>query len=115
MRAGVCAIALLTLPLGAGCAHKPANQVEIDQLNRSIESLRVQNTAYAKQVEELENRLFILNDQLESQKVNQERVATPRLPNILLGPAASMREACAPPFSTTPFRPVWIWASSTPA
>jgi len=109
MRAGVCAIALLTLPLGAGCAHKPANQVEIDQLNRSIESLRVQNTAYAKQVEELENRLFILNDQLESQKVNQERVATPRLPTVALHPAPAAPPVYmpnAPPGTETGVEPV---------
>jgi len=35
----------------AGCAHRPASQSEIDQLNRSTEALRLQNTAYAKQVE----------------------------------------------------------------
>ena len=87
MRVGVCAIALFTLALGAGCAHRPVNQAEIDQLNRSIEGLRLQNTAYAKQVEELENRLFILSDQAESRKVNEERAETPRLPTVALHPA----------------------------
>ena len=98
MRADVCAIAFSTVALLLGCAHQPANQAQIDQLNRSIESLRVQNTAYAKQVEELENRLYILNDQLESRKVNEERVEAPRLPTVALHPTPP-----APtPTATTP-------------
>jgi tol-pal system protein YbgF len=59
----------------------------VEQLNRSIESLRVQNAEYAKQVEELENRVFILTDQLESRKVNEQKVATPQLPTVKLHPA----------------------------
>jgi tol-pal system protein YbgF len=86
MRLAVCAIGLLTLATVASCAHRPVNQAEIDQLNRSIEALRLQNASYAKQVEELENRLFILNDQLESRKVNEERAETPRLPTVALHP-----------------------------
>ena len=58
----------------------------MDQLNRSIESLRAQNAEYAKQVEELENRVFILKDQLDSRKVNEQKVATPQLPTVKLHP-----------------------------
>jgi tol-pal system protein YbgF len=86
MRAGVCAPVFSTVVLLWGCAHRPPKQAEIDQLNRSIEALRAQNTAYAKQVEELENRLFILSDRLESRKVNEERAETPRLPTVALHP-----------------------------
>ena len=71
--------------LGA-CAHRGADQASAEQLNRSIESLRVQNAEYAKQVEELENRVFILTDQLESRKVNEQKVATPQLPTVKLHP-----------------------------
>jgi tol-pal system protein YbgF len=71
-----------------GCAH-PTNQNEIDHLNRSIESLRVQNAAYAKQVEELENRIFILSDRLESRKVNDEKAEVPKLPTISLHPSVT--------------------------
>ena len=95
MRVGVCAIAPLTLALVAGCAHRPVNQAEIAELNRSIEGLRVQNAAYAKQVEELENRLFILSDQLESRKVNEERAETPRLPTVALHPVEPAASATA--------------------
>jgi tol-pal system protein YbgF len=86
MRLGLCTIGLVTCVLA--CAHPPANQAEIDQLNHAIESLRVQNATYAKQVEELENRLFILNDRLESRKVNEERTETPRLPTVALHPGS---------------------------
>jgi tol-pal system protein YbgF len=102
MRAGRCAIALSVFAPLVGCAHRPANQVEIDQLNRSIESLRAQNTAYARQVEELENRLYILNDQLESRKVNEERVEAPRLPTVALHPASASPAPAAAPATTTP-------------
>jgi tol-pal system protein YbgF len=95
MRARVCAIAFFTLVLGLGCAHRKANPSEVDQLNRSIEALRAQNAAYAKQIEELENRLFILSDQLESRKVNEERVEAPRLPTVALHPAPPVAEVAS--------------------
>jgi tol-pal system protein YbgF len=71
------------------CAHRQSNQAEVDQLHRSIEAMRAQNAVYAKQVEELENRLFILSDQLESRKVNDEKVEAPRLPTVALHPATT--------------------------
>jgi tol-pal system protein YbgF len=51
--------------------------------------MRAQNAAYAKQVEELENRLFILSDQIESRKVNDEKVEPPRLPTVALHPTST--------------------------
>lgn len=86
MRAGVLAIAIATFGWGAACAHRPAKPTEAEQQNRTIETLRLQNAAYAKQVEELENRVFILTDQLDSRKVNEERAETPRLPTVALHP-----------------------------
>jgi tol-pal system protein YbgF len=65
----------------------------VEQLNRSIESLRAQNAEYAKQVEELENRVFILTDQLESRKVNEQKVATPQLPTVKLHPESDSAAA----------------------
>lgn len=97
MRLVVCAIGLPTLLVLASCAHRPANQAEIDQLNRSIEALRSQNASYAKQVEELENRIFILSDQLESRKVNEERAEAPRLPTVALHPTPPPAPAALSP------------------
>jgi tol-pal system protein YbgF len=87
MRLLVRAIGISSIALMASCAHRQPGQVEVDQLHRSIEAMRAQNAAYAKQVEELENHLFILSDQLESRKVNEEKVEPPRLPTVALHPA----------------------------
>ena len=89
MRLPVRAIGISSIALMVSCAHRQSNQVEVDQLHRSIEAMRAQNAAYAKQVEELENRLFILSDQLESRKVNDEKVEAPRLPTVALHPATT--------------------------
>jgi tol-pal system protein YbgF len=68
------------------CAHRGTDGAAVEQLTHQVETLRVQNAAYAKQVEELENRVFILSDQLESRKVNEQRAAPPQLPTITLHP-----------------------------
>jgi len=98
MRSFLRIIGIPCIGLAAACGHRPANQAEIDQLNRSIEALRVQNRAYAKQVEELENRVFILGDRLESRKVNEQRVETPVLPTVTLHPTLPV----PPPVAAAP-------------
>jgi tol-pal system protein YbgF len=97
MRSLIRAIALSGVVLGTACAHPQPKQAEVDQLSRSIEALRAQNLAYAKQVEELENRLFILNDRLDSRKVNDEKAEAPKLPTVTLHPSLPSAEATAPP------------------
>src|SRR5947207_1407968 len=79
-----------------GCGHSEAERnASVTELNRTVQSLKTQNTAYAKQVEELENRIFIINDQLDSKKVNADRVPqNPALPKVTLHPAE--RVATAP-------------------
>jgi tol-pal system protein YbgF len=101
-------IGLASIALMSGCAHRQANPAEIDQFNRVVESLRAQNAAYAKQVEELENRIFILSDQIDSRKVNDEKVAAPTLPTVTLHPTAaepSLSVATAPPGTETASEP----------
>lgn len=108
MRLSTCATGLAGFALLAACAHGQPTQAEVDQLNRSVEALRIQNTAYAKQVEELENRLFILSDRLESRKVNDERVETPNLPTVTLHPevaAPAPEPLLAPPGTETVSEP----------
>jgi tol-pal system protein YbgF len=102
MRLSTCGTGLASIALLAACAHHPSNPNEVAELNRSIENLRIQNAAYAKQVEELENRLFILSDRLESRKVNDERVETPNLPTVTLHPEAAQQvvESPFPPAGT---------------
>jgi len=96
MRLPVRAIGISSIALMASCAHRQSNQTEVDQLHRSIEAMRAQNAVYAKQVEELENRLFILSDQLESRKVNDEKVEAPRLPTVALHPTPSPQPNMVP-------------------
>ena len=82
-----------------GCAHRGPDQAQMAELNRTIESLRNQNAEYIRQIEELENRVFILTDQLESRKVNEQKVATPELPTVKLHPEF---ETSAPPSHLVP-------------
>lgn len=75
-----------------GCAHSEAERAaSVSELNRTVQSLRAQNTAYQKQVEELENRVFIMGDQLESRRASGERPAAPApgpaLPSVKLRPS----------------------------
>jgi tol-pal system protein YbgF len=84
-----CRLALVASAL-VGCAHADgAHEPTVTELNRTVQSLRAQNSAYAKQVEELENRVFIMSDQLDTKKVNSERApvtAKPGLPKVTLHP-----------------------------
>jgi len=108
MRLFTCATGLAGFAFLAACAHRQPNQAEIDQLNRSVEALRIQNSSYAKQVEELENRLFILSDRLESRKINDEKVETPSLPTVTLHPEATApgsEPLLAPPGTETASEP----------
>jgi tol-pal system protein YbgF len=68
---------LLGLGLGLGCATaRPEEQRQADT-ERTVETLRAQNATYARQIEELENRVFILTDQLESRRVDAARAVGP--------------------------------------
>ena len=63
----------------AGCGHADAEKgTSMSELNRTVQSLKAQNTAYAKQVEELENRVFIMSDQMDGKKEEAPRAAPPR-------------------------------------
>jgi tol-pal system protein YbgF len=72
----------------AGCGHTDSDKAASD-LNRQVQSLRAQNSAYAKQVEELENRVFIMSDQMDGKKEEAPRAAKPgpALPKVTLHPA----------------------------
>lgn len=101
-------IGLASIVLVGACGHRQALPAEVEQLNRALESMRAQNAVYAKQVEELENRIFILSDQIDSRKVNDERVATPKLPTVTLHPTAAepaTSMASAPPGTETASEP----------
>jgi tol-pal system protein YbgF len=81
---------LLAALAGVACAHEPPSKVSLAELNRTVASLRAQNAAYERQVQELENRVFILGDQLDSRKGPPEpnkTAAAQDLPKVTLHPA----------------------------
>jgi tol-pal system protein YbgF len=74
----------------AGCGHAEADKgTSVSELNRTVQSLRAQNSAYAKQVEELENRVFIMSDQADGKREEAPRGPQPgpALPKVTLHPA----------------------------
>jgi tol-pal system protein YbgF len=92
----------------SACAHEDAGKVSLSELNRTVAALRAQNTAYEKQVQELENRVFILGDQLESRKQSGTSGDAPRpalpsdpalagLPKVTLHPREKAEPQAEPP------------------
>lgn len=71
----------------------PPSQVKVDDLNRQIAALRAQNTEYTRKIEELENQVFVLADRAESDRVVEQRVASPHLPRVTLKPGQPLADA----------------------
>ena len=67
-----------------GCAHAPAAAVQKDQeitdLRRQLAESQNRETELQRKVDELQNRLFILADQLEAREVAAQRKVAPKLP-----------------------------------
>src|SRR5438093_13284339 len=80
-RAAVPAALLLA---GAGCAHTrapaPAPNHELDDLQRRLFESQAREAEQQRKIDELNNRLFILQDQLEARVVHATEKAPPRLP-----------------------------------
>jgi tol-pal system protein YbgF len=96
----------LPLACALACAGVAPDARRAAELEKKIETLRAQNAAYARQVEELENRVFILTDQLDSRRVAAGRAApppapAPELPKVMLTPGdpTPPAEPQAPPQS----------------
>ncbi len=81
--------ALLMATALGGCQAHAQEVPPAEDLNRTMTLLRTQNAAYARQIEELENRVFILADRVEGQKVREQRKADPVLPVEVLTPAVT--------------------------
>jgi len=60
-------------------------------MERTAIELRAQNAGYVRHMEELQNRIFILEDRLDDQRFADERAETARPPSKRIG--APMREA----------------------
>jgi tol-pal system protein YbgF len=75
----------------SGCAHH-ATPVESVKLRERLEELAQREADRQKQVEELNNRLFLLEDKVDTSRVAIERSAkAPRLPVVRLRPRSEER------------------------
>jgi tol-pal system protein YbgF len=63
----------------AGCAGTPVRAPDVAEQERLLVTLRAQNAAYVRQIEELQNRIFLLEDRFDSRRT------------------AAAEKACAPP------------------
>jgi tol-pal system protein YbgF len=89
------AVALATLGMSAGCATvQPEAAGSAAEVERGVTDLRAQNAGYVRQIEELQNRIFILEDKLDSRRVVDEQRAAPVLPSRRI---AAPAVAAAPP------------------
>jgi len=80
-------VMLTALVCSAGCADGLTHAQLADLQKRLDESMRRQAQTQAK-LEQLEDRVFLLTDQVESQKVAASHTAAPRLPVVTLRPRA---------------------------
>lgn len=76
-----------------GCA--PVNRAKLDGLERTIDAQRRQAERDRKHIDELENRVYVLEDKVETQSISQGGSGqTPRLPVVKkVAPAASAPSA----------------------
>jgi tol-pal system protein YbgF len=75
----------------AGCAARAS--IDTNKLNQRIEELAQQESALQRQLEEVQNRLFLLEDKVDTSRVAIERRKPPRLPVVRLRPQPSERGA----------------------
>jgi tol-pal system protein YbgF len=76
-------MAAIVLAPGAGCLVDRGARAEISDLHRQIDVYRREAAASQQKSEDLENRVFVLEDRVETQKVADDRAATtPRLPVV---------------------------------
>jgi tol-pal system protein YbgF len=84
-------LALAVLPVLGGCAHAPSEAALGELRTRLVDAQRKEADG-RRRIDELENRLFLLTDKLESYKVVTQVSRPPRLPVVTLQP----REAAEP-------------------
>src|SRR5882762_4615163 len=75
------AVGLVLLMASAGCATaRSAKVTPAAEAEATLNTLRAQNSGYVRRIEELQNRVFILEDRLDSQRVVGQQRAIPTLP-----------------------------------
>ena len=87
----------------SGCAS-PLLDAKVRGLEKRVAELSAKNDESLHRQDDLENRVFLLSDQVESQKVAQVRRGAPDLPVVALDRVAAMAVRVYPP--TTPVREI---------
>jgi tol-pal system protein YbgF len=76
------------LPLLAfGCAGDPGLRAETTELRRRLDDAQRRAATAEDKLQQLEDRVFLLTDQVESQRVAAARSPAPRLPVVTLHPS----------------------------
>jgi tol-pal system protein YbgF len=75
-----------TIGLLCGCAETQPRG-EVAELRRRLDEAQRRQATTEHKLEELEDRVFLLTDQVESQKVASSRRESPRLPVVTLKPS----------------------------
>jgi len=93
----------LSLFVTAGCATAAPVKSGSGDFDRTMVEVRAQNAGFLRQIEELQNKIFVLEDALESRRLaDEQRNKVPRLVSKRIGvPAAEApapREYVAPSF-----------------
>ncbi len=81
----------LVLLAGAGCAHS-STEATLSELREHLTETQRKEAEGRRKIEELENRLFLITDQLESQRVTSVPARAPRLPVVTLRPSEEDRD-----------------------
>jgi tol-pal system protein YbgF len=89
----------LSAALSGGCAtaRPPEATVRVADVEQTITDLRARNAGYARQIEELQNRIFILEDRLEMTRLADKQPALPLPPAKHIGPPAPASPVELPP------------------
>jgi tol-pal system protein YbgF len=101
----------LSLFLTAGCATAPSANpgARSGDLEKTMVELRAQNAGYMRQIDELQNKIFILEETLEDRRIAEERQnKPPTLVSKRIGVAASEP---APSSPSSSFSSSWEVAS----
>lgn len=84
----------------AACATPAKTGATAADTERMVVALRAKNAGYLQRIEELENRIFILEDQLDSRRIALEQRAPTVLPARVIRPDAPVLPRGAPAVAT---------------
>ena len=79
----------------AACAD-PLERAEVADLRKRLDDAQRRQATHEQKIESLEDRVFLLTDQVESQKVASNKSGAPRLPVVTLRPSTAPEDTAPP-------------------